>query len=78
MNAYPPTRPALKLVIAAVTLAISAASLELVAGSMLFPDATSVEARRAVLAAEQEGALRLRAWQHGAVLVAASKADARL
>ena len=70
MNAYNPISWKKKLVLAALTLTISAGVLEVVAGSMLFPSADSVAARVQVLAAQSESAAQIRAIEEGSVRIA--------
>ena len=72
MNAYNPISWKKKLVFAAATLAIAVGTLELVAGSMKFPDADTMAVREQVLAAQSERAQQIRSLQNGEVRIADS------
>lgn len=67
-----------KLACAALTLVVAVGALELVAGSMQFPDPATVAQRQQVLAAQSERALQLRMLAAGEIKVAATTAPDRL
>lgn len=71
MNAYQTTGWKQKLVFGVATVAIGMGTLELVAGTMKFPDAETLAIRQQVLAAQSDRAREIRALQQGEVKVAA-------
>ena len=78
MNTYNPISWKKKLVFAALTLALAAGVLELVAGAMKFPDPETMAVREQVLAAQSDRARQIRELSQGEVRVATTAADAGL
>lgn len=63
-----------RVAFAFVTIAIAAAVLELVAGTMRFPDPDTMAIREQVLAAQSERAQQIRALQQGELRIATTEA----
>ncbi len=68
------TRWTHRIVIAVATIAIGAGALELVAGTMKYPDPEAMAVREQVIAAQSERAYRIRTMDQGQVKFAASGA----
>lgn len=78
MNAFETISWKQKLACATLTLGVALGALELVAGSMQFPDPAAVAQRQQVLAAQSERALQLRMLAAGEIKVAATTGIDRL
>ena len=61
-----------KFVFAVLTIALGAGALELVAGTMKFPDPEAMAVREQVIAAQSERAYQIRALERGQVKYAVS------
>jgi hypothetical protein len=70
MNAYNPISWKKKVVLAAVTLVVAGAVLEVVTSSMMFPDPEAMAVRERVLAAQSDRAQQIRELSRGEVRVA--------
>ena len=78
MNAYNPISWKKKTVLAAVTLVVATSVLEVVTGSMLYPDPQTMAVRERVLAAQTERAQQIRELARGEVRVAETGAASRI
>ena len=78
MNAYNPISWKKKLVFAAATLAIAAGVLEVVAGSMKFPDPDTMAVREQVIAVQTERAQQIRELVRGEVRIADTATGGRI
>ena len=70
MNAYNPISWKKKALFGMATIVMAAGVLELVAGSMKYPDAETVAVRQQVIAAQSERAAQIRDLDHGDIRVA--------
>jgi len=78
MKAYKTTNWQAKIVLGAVTIAISALLLEGLANRFVYPSAEAVEARRTVIAAQAQYLDRARALVGGEVKAAQAPAAPRI
>ena len=75
MNTYKPLSWRQRLLFVAATVIVGFGTLELVAGTMKFPDPGTMAIREQVLAAQSEHAYQIRTLEQGQVKVAAAPAS---